>query len=384
MPEVTAEAPTVGIKYNGKTYTGTNSTTIASVSNDGTGNLWFDFVFTNAHTIKLQLIHPDGNAINFISSANQDLGKDPENHWTNSNVRGLTTTPLKFFILKYTDPTTYTAKITATGDGGTATASVKIRVNDTDQQRANVVAYAEMIQEDEWTLESGYILLYNKNYSPTYSNGTFSMNTPYIVSGTIRGIPYTLSSNNTGGGAEKTYSLYKNLSDAEKTAISKIYTYSSGNRISAKYGMSCATFVTDCIRQGFPNTSLSTYALTNFHTNSSWSKLITQGTADSEGYSQLLPGDYLYKGSHVMLVVKNTGSSINVIEQTPASWTCNNPKTETIALEYDGKTYTFSAQRLCMTCSKCEAHTTGTSRNTYSYSTLASDGYYAMYVNYGQ
>lgn len=253
--------------------------------------------------------------------------------------------------------------------------------------RDNVVAHAESILNYTW-YSSKPILLYYNGYNP-YENpdGSLNITTPVVATGTIRGIPYTLSSNNTGGGAEKTFSQYKALSAADKSTLSKIYTYGNGKRISMKYGMSCATFVTDCILQGLTGKGLSVYSNIHIHRQSGWKNYITQGTRTDEGYMALQKGDYLYNAtSHVMLVVDNNGSSITVIEQTPPDYTrinCTNKRTISAALTYNGKTKYYRSTRVCMQCDACKRSTTGTQKATYSYSSLRSGGYYPMYVNYG-
>ena len=245
--------------------------------------------------------------------------------------------------------------------------------------RDKVVAYAREILNYTWNA-SGYVLLYNNNYNPARkSDGSidFRYSIPYVAKGTIHGIPYTLSSNG-GGGAEKTFEQYKALSMNDKLAVSDIYTYSpgsstfSGLRVSMKYGMSCATFVTDCIRQGLSGAEVG--HLTNFHTMSSYSGKITQGERNSSGYSRLQKGDYLMTSGHVMLVVDNGSSSLTVIEQSPPSLG-----------SYWQTLYriTFSNVPGTYTATSCNDGKVGTRERTCTYSSLQSSGYYPMYVNYG-
>jgi len=90
---------------------------------------------------------------------------------------------------------------------------------------------------------------------------------------------------------------------------------------------------------------------------------------------------------HVRLVVGNTGSSIEVIEQTPPDYTrnhCTNPRTVTVSLTYNGVTRQYTATQVCMSCAACRQATLGTQKTTYSYSALSSAGYYPMYVNYSK
>ena len=256
--------------------------------------------------------------------------------------------------------------------------------DDSDARQA-VVAHAESILNYTWPAVNSILLYYNA-YSPYTSGGELKFSrSPVTAKGMIRGIPYTLSSNNTGGGQEKTFSQYKALSTANKSALSNIYKYDGGNRISMKYGMSCATFVTDCILQGLTGTGLSSYALTNIHAQSGWRNYITQGSRTTAGYKKLQKGDYLYTGSHVRLVTANSGSSITVIEQAPPDYTrinCSNKKTVSAYLTYNGRTRYYSSTQVCMDCDACRTGTTGTKRASYSYTNLMNTGYYPMYVSY--
>lgn len=262
--------------------------------------------------------------------------------------------------------------------------SVPIPTPDNGSARDKVVAYARQILNYTWQT-SGYILLHYSGYSPsTNSDGSLSITTPIVATGTVRGIPYTLSSNNTGGGAEKTFSQYKALSNSDRLLLSKIYNY-SGRRVGMKYGMSCATFVTDCILQGLTGKGLSTYASSGIHQNSRWSQYITQGSKNNAGYSKLQKGDYLYRSGHVILVASNNGSSITAIEQTPPDYTrenCTNKKRIRIQLTYNGKARYYDAIQVCMQCNACIKGTMGTQESTYTYSQLNNKGYYPMYIKY--
>lgn len=254
--------------------------------------------------------------------------------------------------------------------------------------RQTVVTHAYKVYEKSWTTD-GYILLYYNGYNPSDDSIVVDESIhPVVVTGNVRGIPYTLSSNNTGGGEEKSFEDYFNLSASDRLLLSNKYTYNGGSRVSMKYGMSCATFVTDCIRQGLPRTSsnqlLNTYASTNIHESAAYKKYITKGSADNDGYKKLKKGDYLYKGSHVMLVVENDGiSSLTVIEQTPPDYSrsnCTKPKTITVELTYGGQTQTYTAKQLCMECDACRQAGMGTQKKVYYYSALTS--YTPMYVDY--
>ena len=257
---------------------------------------------------------------------------------------------------------------------------------DETEKRNAVVAYAESVWNYTWNID-GYILLYNSGYKPSESNGAlvFGGDRPVVATGSVRGIPYSLAAN--GNGAEKSFSAYNALSTANKLLISNIYSYNGNTRVSMKYGMSCATFVTSCILQGMPGKGLSTYALSAIHQSSAWKPYITQGSKTTDGYKKLQKGDYLYVNGHVRLVVGNTGSSIEVIEQTPPDYTrnhCSNPRTVTVSLTYNGVTRQYTATQVCMSCAACRQATLGTQKTTYSYSALSSAGYYPMYVNYSK
>lgn len=213
-----------------------------------------------------------------------------------------------------------------------------------------VVNYAEEIFNYRWTT-SGRIYLHKNATWGDYKEGE------------IRGIPYTLSS------GQLTFKQYKNLSDNERLLI---------NGSSMKYGMACAAFVTDCIRQGF-NESLPMDTLTLFHKRGSWNghvssinsnrlwqsfasysdwvyewnndfkAKITENNYDA--YKKLQKGDYLDNYNHVILVVGNdtAAQKIQYIDQTPY-WDSNNM--------------------------------VGTHRGEYSYSSLSNNYYVPMYVNY--
>ena len=253
-------------------------------------------------------------------------------------------------------------------------------MEDNSAARDKVVEHARKILDYKWTT-NGYILLYYNQYNPAYkSNGEidFRYAIPVVAKGTIQGIPYTLSKNGNGGGDEKTFDEYKALPASDKLKVSNIYVYEDGKatynglRVSMKYGMSCATFVTDCIRQGLSGAKVQ--HLTTFHNTSSYSGKITQGERSNSGYSKLQKGDYLRNGGHVMLVVDNYTSTLKVIEQATPS-----------VSGYWQEVYniTFSNVPGTYTATLCNDGKVGTREKEYSYDYLKSYEYYPMYVNYG-
>lgn len=258
--------------------------------------------------------------------------------------------------------------------------------------RDDAVNHAYEVLNYQW-YTSGYVLLYSSTFGPQINNGvlTFS-STPYVATGNVRGIPYSLSKSGDGGGDEKTFEAYKNLTMSDKLQKSNRYWYGSSYKVSMRYGMSCATFVTDCILQGMPNNGLYIYPLTNFHKQNIWQNYVTVGSLNDEGYSKLQKGDYLYhqNGDHVRLVVENNKSAktITYIDQTPPDGTrngCTNKQyLSNITLStYNGATYNGPAWKVCMQCSACLANTMGTHKATISYSSLPLyPAYYPMYVNY--
>ena len=288
-------------------------------------------------------------------------------------------------VAPWNTPGTYTLQIWAKdtdGVGGTAVLdTMTLVIKDDEGARQKVVDHAYEVYNYTWNTD-GYILVYYNGYNPDDTNLTTNGVKPVVVTGTVRGIPYSLSAN--GNGAERTYGQYRSLSASDKLLISKKYSYGGGTRVSMLYGMSCATFVTECMIEGLPGKGLSTYAVTNIHSQSSWAKYITQGSKSTAGYKALQKGDYLYSSGHVMLVVDNDGSSsLTVIEQTPPDYArnnCSNKTSVTVTLTYNGTTKQYTATKLCMNCAACRQAGVGTQKKTYSYSSLTS--YYPMYVDY--
>ena len=388
-----AEAPTLSVKIGGKTYSGTDNDSGITLVNSGNDSIYMDFSFTNATKLRFEIHDENGSPIDFVTAAKKaSVGEEQgkANYWE-EEVQG-TEQALMIYILGETTRTatgTYTAVVTASSGSSMIDTTFTFDVSSSDEKRERVKEYAEKILNYKWKIEDGYLLLYSKTYLPKLdgkNNNNLIMTTPlYIVSGDVRGIPYTLSSNNTGGGEEKTYSEYIELSNSEKATLSNIYTYSGGTRISMKYGMSCATFVTECIIHGLRDTNakVSVHSGTNIHQQNGWRDIVTRGGQTDEDYQRLQKGDYLYSSGHVMLVVDNNGSSITVIEQTPSYFgNCTKKEKVTVPLVYGGKAYSFEAEKLCMNCNACTKRTVGTAQNVYTYDKLK-EKYEPMYVNYG-
>ena len=233
-----------------------------------------------------------------------------------------------------------------------------------------VVDYAWEVYNFTWTADKP-ILLHNTN--------------TWIPAGKIRGIPYTLN------WTQNTFEEYKQLIQDNKAGnnngLYNTSTYSIGKddngntiwRTSMTYGMACAAFVTDCIAKGFlPDVSLPKDATTGFHKRGSWYGYIStidsstiwwsvsrstylsyysneyRAKIEADNYAalrKLRKGDYLDNWNHVILVVENETSSgkIAYIDQTPV-WDSNN--------------------------------VVGTHKGEYYYSSLVSNYYVPMYVDY--
>lgn len=195
--------------------------------------------------------------------------------------------------------------------------------NNVSAARNRAAEYAYEILNYNW-YANGTIKLWKRNEYRSYQN--------------IRGIPYSLHT-------QMTFEGYKNLSDYQKYSI-------NGNGM--LYGMACAKFVTDCIRQGFlPDYDLPTDTRCLFHkrygsyygTSEGWNghvdtvsdKCFWADHSKSQWYSiwdevksnyvehykKLRRGDYVDNYDHVRLVIDNDGSKIKYIDQTPY-WDGNN------------------------------------------------------------
>ena len=264
---------------------------------------------------------------------------------------------------------------------------------DTEQQeaRSRVAAYALQIHDYTWTMpeEEGVILLYNCNYFAR-TNGNrlvFDITPPYVVYGTVRGIPYSLSIY--GNGQEMIYPKYLELSMAERSEIANIYKYrNNGERISMRYGMSCATFLSDCLRQGFPDDPPPVLnGVTTLMSDVQWKKYFTFGKRGWKDYENLRTADFLFNDDHVMLVIENDPEQqrLHIMEQTPPDYAvenCENITDVTITMYYRGKPTEMQAKRLCMECDACLQCTTGTQYRWADYQELGGEGYRAVFVKY--
>ena len=259
------------------------------------------------------------------------------------------------------------------------------------QTRARIAAYALQVHNYTWTLpeEEGVILLYNCNYFMR-TNGNrliFDITPPYVVYGTVRGIPYSLSIY--GNGREMTYPEYLETNAGERAEIANIYQYKRyGERISMKYGMSCATFVSDCLRQGFPDDPppIMTGVIT-LMSELPWKKYFTFGKRGWKDYENLRTADILFNDDHVMLVMENDTEQqrLRIIEQTPPDYAvenCENITDVTVTLYYRGNPTEMQAKRLCMECEACRQSTTGTQYRWVDYQELGEQKYRAVFVKF--
>ena len=257
--------------------------------------------------------------------------------------------------------------------------------------RSRVTAYAQMIHDYTWELpeEEGYILVYNRNYDPAVNGNriVFRAWQPYVVYGTVRGIPYSLSVY--GNGRERTFEQYSQLPLEERAEIANIYTYGKfGRRISMRYGMSCATFLSECLRQGFPDEDLPIMrGVVTLMSDARYKRHFEFGKHGKKDYPLLQPADLLRVANHVMLVMDNDPEHerLLVMEQTPpdhAVANCNNLTDVTITLTYRGQPTTLQAKRLCMECEACRQATTGTQLCWVDYDALREDEYLAVFVKY--
>ena len=261
------------------------------------------------------------------------------------------------------------------------------------EARRRVVEYAEQIYNYTWEIpEDQYLLIYNRNYYPE-TNGFRIVFTapawpPFVVSGTVRGVPYTLSSY--GNGRETTFAEYKDMTLDQRLEIANIYQYASyGTRISARYGMSCATFLTECMRQGFDedNAPPIMHGVVSFLNDVRWKQYMTFGKRGAADYPDMQPGDFLRRDGHVMLMVENDPEHqrMRIMNQTPPDYAvknCENLTDVTVTLYYKGKPTTLQAKRLCMACDACLQTTTGTNCCWIDYDTLLEEEYMAVFVKY--
>ncbi|MBQ7545221.1 MAG: putative Ig domain-containing protein [Synergistaceae bacterium] len=209
--------------------------------------------------------------------------------------------------------------------------------------------------------------IYNYTWSVKHSIPRYHADkNPTAVSGTIKGIPYTYAN-------MVSFAEYKALSNADKGIV-----YGG----SMKYGMVCATLVTDCIRQAFWDrelpllhtvmfhksryssaytklvSSVSSAIFNNDHTCEQWQNIwasirSSQASSGYPAYKKLQKGDYLNDWNHVIFVVDN------------------NTSTQTIT--YIDQTYCWDTVANGMV---------GTHKGTYTYARLSEKCYVPMYVNY--
>ena len=216
-------------------------------------------------------------------------------------------------------------------------------------RRDIVVEYAWKIYNFEWTATQP-ILLHN-------------MGGTKVPAGRIRGIPYTLYG--TGYTFKEFQKLIASSEAGENTDLYKIVTYdiwTGAKRTSMKCGMACAMFVTDCILQGLlPNDKFTKteqepkhQPAIEFHDETGWIDCVTEHAKNYDGYAGLRPGDYVDNfSSHVRLVIANDVSAqkITYLDQTPFELGTS-------------------------------SNMVGTHWGESNYSSLASDSYTPMYVEY--
>lgn len=283
---------------------------------------------------------------------------------------------------------------------------------DDSAAREKVVKYAHEVLNYEWTIPAGnYMLLYTKKATQNGNIVNFASTNPaVVVTGKVKGVPYVLQYANVQEVPFRAFRSgemsYENLSTSSRLITSNVYEYpytqdSNRKRVSPKYGLGCATFVSDAVRRGFENENLSTYAGVSFHNNGNWSGKITQGSNQNYfDYAKLKPGDYVKNDGHVMLVVANDGSSsLTVIHQTPplSSFEYNNGSLNIYSIPSsrreslynislkNANSYSYnvySAYRLKVDLEEESTYHIGTQKRNYSYAYLSNNKYYPMYVNY--
>ncbi len=259
------------------------------------------------------------------------------------------------------------------------------------EARDRVVSYALQIYDYVWTLpeEQGPILLYNCNYG-VRTNGfrvVFDRSQPYVVYGTVRGIPYSLATYSNG--RDLTFEQYLALTDAQRAEIANIYNYPGyGKRISMRYGMSCATFLSDCLRRGLQDDALPVQdGVRTLLSDTRWKKYFTFGKRGWKDYEALQPGDFITRDGHAMLIIENLAKEqrMRVMEQTPPDYAvanCENITDVTVTLIHRGKPTQLQAKRLCMECAACRQATTGTQCRWVDYTELVQSEYRAVFVKY--
>ena len=262
---------------------------------------------------------------------------------------------------------------------------------DVHDPRARVAAYALRIHDYVWEQEQhdGVLLMYYRNYFPR-ANGNriqFVHSEPYVVYGKVRGVPYSLASY--GNGREMGFEDYLALNAVERGELANIYKYSSyGQRISMRFGMNCATFLSDCLRQGFPQEDLPVMrGISTLMYELKWKRHFTFGKRGWKDYENLQTADFLECDTHAVLVMENDpdNSMLRVMEQTAPEYAiehCTGLTDVTVTLYHRGKPTEVQAKRLCMECEACLQATTGTQYRWVSYDELAQEEYRAVFVNY--
>ena len=155
-----------------------------------------------------------------------------------------------------------------------------------------------------------------------------------------------------------------------------------------KYGMSCATFLSDCLRRGFsadPPPVID--GVTSLMSDLRWKRYFTFGKRGWKDFENLRTADFLLSADHVMLVIENDPEQqrLHVMEQTPpdhAVANCENITDVTITLRYRGNPTQMQAKRLCMECEACLQATTGTQYRWADYQELGMQNYRAVFVRY--
>ena len=262
---------------------------------------------------------------------------------------------------------------------------------DDSAARARVAAYAQQVHDYTWTLpeEIGPLLVYNKGYVPG-TNGNrlvFAGRQPYVVIGKVRGVPYSLAAY--GNGKETTFEQYCQLTPEQRGALSTIYDYrDNGKRISMRYGMSCATFLSECLKQGFPDEDLPIeHGVNTLIAEPAWKRHFVFGKHGRKDYPDLQTGDFIRCRTHAMLVMENDPENrrLLLMEQTPPDYAvenCENLTDVTVTLVHRDKPTTLEAKRLCMECDACLKATTGTYLHWEEYDVLGDAQYTAVFVKY--
>ena len=257
--------------------------------------------------------------------------------------------------------------------------------------RARVADYALSVHDYVWeqSEEDGVILLYYRNYFPR-TNGNrivFDINPPYVVYGTVRGVPYSLASY--GNGREMGFREYLELSNESRGELANIYQYAGyGKRISMRYGVNCATFLSDCLKQGFAEEDLPIMrGVRTLLSEPRWKRHFTFGKRGWKDYENLQTADFLENTEHAVLVIENDPENgmLRIMEQTSPVYAmehCQNLADVTVTLYYRGKPTQLAAKRLCMECEACLQATTGTQCRWASYQELGDEKYKAVFVKY--